>query len=263
MSVFKIFFYETCEKDMCLSNIDSVVVDQDIIVNTLRGKRLARVIDIVDDVNVDLINNTFDRIVKNEDRKIIKKNKLMSNDALLVAKKYARSLNLNIGFVSAEYTFDRKQLFFLFVSDSRIDFRELAKRLAQKYKTRIELKQIGVRDKTSIIGGLGPCGLFLCCNTFLTELNSVSINMAKNQLLALNPNKINGICGRLLCCLKYEDEYYRDSRKILPQVGQNINFDGQTTTVISNNLLNRTYTVQNSLGDLIDVKLVECDEEKL
>ena len=97
------------------------------------------------------------------------------------------------------------QLYFLFIADNRIDFRELAKKLADKYRTRIELRQIGIRDKAKRIGGLGPCGLFLCCNSFLTDFNSVSINMAKNQFLALNPSKINGVCGRLLCCLNYEN----------------------------------------------------------
>ena len=120
-----------------------------------------------------------------------------ANKALLDAKKFALELNLPMNFIDSYYTFDRSQLLLYFNADDRIDFRELAKKLAQKYKTRIELRQIGVRDKAKRIGGLGPCGLFLCCNSFLTDFNSVSINMAKNQFLALNPSKINGVCGRL------------------------------------------------------------------
>ena len=115
--------------------------------------------------------------------------------------------------VEAEYTFDRKKLMFYFTADNRIDFRELGKDLAAVFKTRIELRQIGIRDKARRIGGLGPCGLFLCCHSFLTDFNSVSINMAKNQNLALNPNKVSGGCGRILCCLAYEDENYTESKK--------------------------------------------------
>ena len=114
--------------------------------------------------------------------------------------------------------FRSKQLFFLFVAEARIDFRQLVKKLAEKYKTRIELRQIGIRDKAKRIGGIGPCGLFLCCNSFLTDFNSVSINMAKNQFLALNPSKINGLCGRLLCCLKYEDEQYIQLKRGAPKL---------------------------------------------
>ena len=123
---------------------------------------------------------------------------------------------------------------FNFIADDRVDFRELAKKLAQVYRTRIELRQIGVRDKAKEIGGLGPCGRVLCCNTFLNEINSVTINMAKNQSLALNPTKINGVCGRLLCCLGYEDEVYTNLKKDMPSVGshyKNNEIEGQVVDV--------------------------------
>ena len=146
-------------------------------------------------------------------------NKKNAEKALIDARKFSRDLNLQMNFIEACYSFDKSQLLFYFLADERVDFRELAKKLAQKYKTRIELRQIGVRDKAKKIGGLGPCGLFLCCNSFLTDLSSVSINMAKNQYLALNPSKINGVCGRLLCCLGYENEIYSELKKDLPKIG--------------------------------------------
>lgn len=163
--------------------------------------------------------------------------------ALEVAKEYAKELKLNMNFVDAHYTYEKSQLFFSFVADNRVDFRELAKRLAQKYKTRIELRQIGVRDKAKKIGGLGPCGLFLCCNTFLTDFNSVSINMAKNQMLALNPSKINGVCGRLLCCLNYEDETYSYLKKGLPQIGMVVQKEEGAGKVVGVDIFKRTYQV--------------------
>ncbi len=175
-----------------------------------------------------------------------------ANDALQMAKKYAQELNLDMSFVDAYYTFEKSQLFFSFVADNRIDFRELAKKLAQKYKTRIELRQIGVRDKAKRVGGIGPCGLFLCCNTFLTDFNSVSINMAKNQMLALNPSKINGVCGRLLCCLNYENEAYRYLKEGLPSIGMLVKKEEGTGKVISVDIFKRTYKVDFGAKGVIE-----------
>jgi cell fate regulator YaaT (PSP1 superfamily) len=120
--------------------------------------------------------------------------------------------------IDASFTLDRKQLLFHFTADTRIDFRNLAKDLASIYKTRIELRQVGVRDKAREIGGIGPCGRLLCCAKFLYDFDTVSINMAKNQNIALNPNKINGACGRLLCCLTYENDQYAEARKDMPEL---------------------------------------------
>ena len=150
------------------------------------------------------------RIATPEDIKQHEKNVKDEQEALEIAIKNANILKLPMKIIDANFLFDRKQLLFHFVADERIDFRELAKKLAQIYKTRIELRQIGVRDKAKRIGGLGPCGRFLCCNSFLTEFDSVSINMAKNQYISLNPTKINGVCGRLLCCLKYENQLCKE-----------------------------------------------------
>ena len=151
--------------------------------------------------------------------------------------------NLNMNIMDAFYTFDRSQLIFRFIADDRVDFRQLAKDLGSAFKTRIELRQIGIRDKAREIGGIGPCGRKLCCTTFLTDFDSVSINMAKNQSLALNPSKINGSCGRLLCCLKYEDDNYLDYKKGLPDVGSTVTTEAGKGKVVSVNLFKRKYNV--------------------
>ena len=145
--------------------------------------------------------------------------------------------------MDAFYTFDRSQLIFRFIADDRVDFRQLAKDLGSAFKTRIELRQVGIRDKAREIGGIGPCGRKLCCTTFLTDFDSVSINMAKNQSLALNPSKINGSCGRLLCCLKYEDDNYLDYKKGLPEVGSIVTIEAGKGKVVSVNLFKRKYNV--------------------
>lgn len=183
------------------------------------------------------------RLVNKEDQKALKDNNGIAEKALVDAKKISSSLNLNMNFVDAYYYFDRSQLVFSFLAEDRVDFRELAKKLASKYKTRIELRQVGVRDKAKKIGGLGPCGLFLCCNSFLTDFNSVSINMAKNQMLALNPSKINGICGRLLCCLGYENDTYTELKKDLPKIGLVADTSMGMGKVVSVDIFKKTYSV--------------------
>ena len=199
------------------------------------------------------------RLATKDDYKKDEKNQVEASKALAEAKKLAHTMDLDMNFVEAYYSLDNSQLIFLFLSENRIDFRELAKKLASKYKTRIELRQVGVRDKAKKIGGLGPCGLFLCCNSFLTDFNSVSINMAKNQMLALNPSKINGICGRLLCCLSYENETYTDMKKDLPKIGLVVDTPLGMGKVVSVDIFKKTYSV-----DLKEQGIVEFakDEEK-
>ena len=207
--------------------------------------------------NLDLPLLKIVRIATEDDFKKQKKNCDNATLALAEAKKMANSMDLEMNFVEAYYTLDNSQLVFLFLSENRVDFRELAKKLAAKYKTRIELRQVGVRDKSKKIGGLGPCGLFLCCNTFLTDFNSVSINMAKNQMLALNPSKINGICGRLLCCLSYENDTYTDMKKDLPKIGLNVDTPLGMGKVVSVDIFKKTYSV-----DLKEQGIVEFEKEE-
>lgn len=164
-----------------------------------------------------------DKIIKNPLRKVIrissrhdyqiyKKNIKDARLALEKCKSLISKHQLNMELIDAFYTFDRNQLVFRFLSDKRVDFRTLARDLASFYRTRIELRQVGVRDRAKEIGGIGICGKTVCCNQFLKSFDSVSINMAKNQKLSLNQNKINGVCGRLLCCLKFEDDNYKNGQ---------------------------------------------------
>ena len=205
--------------------------------------------------NLILPLNKVLRLTNKEDKKVINKNKKVSEEALAEAKKLNNSLELNMNFVDAYLNFDGTQLLLSFLADDRVDFRELAKKLAQKYKTRIELRQIGVRDKSKKIGGLGPCGLFLCCNSFLTDFNSVSINMAKNQMLALNPTKINGSCGRLLCCLSYEDIVYSKLRENLPDIGDNYSSKEVSGKVVNLDILKQKIYVEDKQGNINEVIL--------
>ncbi len=192
------------------------------------------------------------RIATKKDLDVDKRNNKEASKALKYAKKVAKDLELDMNFVDAKYTFSCNQLYFYFVSSARVDFRELAKKLAQKYKTRIELRQIGVRDKAKRVGGLGPCGLFLCCNTFLTDFTSVSINMAKNQMLALNPTKINGVCGRLLCCLNYEDDVYTEMKKDLPSLGTIVETKEGVGKIVSMDVFKKTVKVEYKNQGIIE-----------
>ena len=218
-----------------------------VIVETERGIQYGQATtDIVemDENNVFLPLKEVIRLATKEDAKIHEKNIRDSCRALEYAKSLVLKANLSMKLFEASYTFDRKKLIFKFIADERVDFRELAKQLASKYKTRIELRQIGVRDKAKEIGGLGPCGRPLCCNLFLSNFDSVSINMAKNQGIALNPSKINGSCGRLLCCLGYEDSIYTEYKKRLPKIGDTINYKDNTGKVVEIDILNKSYKIK-------------------
>lgn len=161
-----------------------------------------------------------------------------------VAKKKIIAHQLEMKLVQVEYTFDRSKMIFYFTADGRIDFRELVKDLASIFKTRIELRQIGVRDEAKILGGLGPCGRPLCCSTFLGDFMPVSIKMAKDQGLSLNPTKISGLCGRLMCCLKYENDEYELAKKEMPDFGAEVQTPDGKGRVVELNLLSRIVKVK-------------------
>ena len=165
-------------------------------------------------------------------------------------------LGLEMYLISAEYTLDRSKVIFSYVADDRIDFRELLKQLAAIFKCRIELRQIGSRDKAKIIGGLGCCGMETCCSRFLDDFDIVSINMAKNQLLALNTQKLSGQCGKLMCCLKYEDDNYKNMRKGLPKLNALVEYEGEKFRITSMNLLNGSVRLSNR-NNAVDMTLAE------
>ncbi|MFI3307010.1 MAG: regulatory iron-sulfur-containing complex subunit RicT [Mycoplasmatota bacterium] len=178
-----------------------------------------------------------------------------ANEALIVCKTLIEELKLKMNVLEATYTFDRDQLVFKFVSENRVDFRELAKKLAGIYRVRIELRQVGIRDKAREVGGHGICGRQLCCASFLNEFESVTINMAKNQNIALNPTKINGVCGRLMCCLKYENDNYVSNKKQLPKIGQTIELEEGKGIVREVNVLQSKIKVQLGNKTIIEKKI--------
>jgi len=231
---------------------------QFVIVETERGLQFGKTITDVIELSSSKIVNILKpvvRIATQEDEKQHKKNIELSKKSINEAEKLIKEYKLNMSIVNANYTFDRKQLLFNFVSDERIDFRKLAKQLATIHKTRIELRQIGVRDKAKEIGGIGSCGRCLCCSTFLKKFESLSINMAKMQNLALNPNKINGACGRLLCCLDYENELYEENKKGMPNVGEKIKTKEGIKRVISVDILNKKYKIIDENDQIEEVIL--------
>ncbi|MCQ2486654.1 MAG: stage 0 sporulation family protein [Clostridia bacterium] len=177
------------------------------------------------------------RIATEEDLKTIEKNRELEKKAFDTCQEKIEKHNLEMKLIDVEYTFDGKKILFYFTADGRVDFRELVKDLAAVFKTRIELRQIGVRDEAKMVGGLGICGRPLCCNNHLSEFAPVSIKMAKEQGLSLNPTKISGTCGRLMCCLKYEQDSYEHLLKITPKVGAVVDTKEGRGTVVDVNLI--------------------------
>ena len=202
------------------------------------------------------------RIATKEDIRKAEENEKICLEAIEKARSISNNLKLDMKFIDCSYTLDRNQLVFNFLADERVDFRELAKKLAAQYKTRIELRQVGVRDKAKEIGGIGPCGRILCCSAFLNDFNSVSINMAKNQSLSLNPTKINGICGRLLCCLNYEDDTYTELKKDYPALGTRMKIDGVEGKVVSLNVLNNKITIEKPDKTQVEVEYNKNESNK-
>ena len=227
-----------------------------VIVDTDKGLQFGKVVQFIknDNYNDSDFNNVV-RISTKKDYLQHLNNLKDANKAVDICKNIIASNKLNMSIVDAFYMFDRSQLIFRFVSEERVDFRNLAKELGAIFKTRIELRQVGIRDKAKEIGGIGPCGRLLCCSTFLNDFDSVSINMAKNQLLALNPSKINGLCGRLLCCLKYEDDNYYEYKSGLPHIGQGIGTKDGYGKVISVDIFNRKYKVYVDGVGIVEVGL--------
>jgi len=218
---------------------DKLEVGNHVIVETEKGMQYGLINNLL---NEPFNENKYKNIIRKSTRDDDKNYNNILKDNLIALQKcrdLVKKMDLNMNVISAEFTFDKTQLMFNFVSDERVDFRELAKKLASIYHTRIELRQVGARDKAKEIGGVGVCGQKICCARFLDHIDAISMNMAKNQNLALNPSKINGICGRLLCCLQYEDENYVECGKCMPDVGETINTEFGEGKVISTDILNK------------------------
>ncbi|WP_242224235.1 stage 0 sporulation family protein [Bacillus cereus group sp. BfR-BA-01380] len=217
------------------------------IVETVRGIEYGKVVITkkqVDENDVVLPLKKVIRIANENDRTIVEENKRAAKEAYQVCQEKVIEHDLDMKLVDVEYTFDRNKVIFYFTADGRIDFRELVKDLAAIFRTRIELRQIGVRDEAKMLGGIGPCGRMLCCSTFLGDFEPVSIKMAKDQNLSLNPAKISGLCGRLMCCLKYENDEYEAAKEQLPDLDEKIQTPHGLGRVIGLNILERLIQVE-------------------
>lgn len=235
-----------------------------VIVETARGLEFATVSIPNKQVDESEIVQPLKPVVRKataEDMKKVQKNLEDKVEALRITREKVADAGLNMKLVDAEYTFDRQKLIFYFTADGRVDFRELVRTLASVFKVRIELRQIYERDDTKMRGALAPCGRPCCCTTHLPDFEKVSIKMAKIQGLSLNPQKISGVCGRLMCCLKYENAYYSDVYKQMPKVGSKVRTADGEGTVESNDLIKQTARVKVMLKDgSFDVKTYHLED---
>lgn len=249
----KSYFFSTSEK--LLKIADKVVVE------TARGVEVGIVSILpqpISNYNFKLDLKPVTRIATEEDLKKFDENLALAKESFVVCYKEVQALNLDMNLISCEYTLDRTKVIFSYLANERVDFRELLKVLASKLKCRIELRQIGTRDKAKLIGGVGVCGLQLCCTSFLNEFDGISINRAKNQMLSLNIPKLSGHCGKLICCLKYEDDAYTELKADFPRVGHRFIMNGIQYKVSSFNVITRVVKIENE----DDVQFLPLDDIK-
>ncbi len=237
---------------------------EDVIVETARGLEYGECVqgntEVPDQTVVQPLKHMV-RVATEADKKTVVRNKKRADDAFVICKRKIEERGLEMNLVRAECTFDMNKMLFYFTADGRVDFRELVKDLAGVFRTRIELRQIGVRDEAKMIGGLGTCGRELCCCSYLEDFHPVSINMAKDQNLSLNPAKISGVCGRLMCCLKYEHEAYAELQKVTPRQGSVVDTPEGRGKVISTQMLRGTCKVQlddSPEHSLTEFQCVDC-----
>ena len=252
----KIYFFDPLEFEV--KRGDHVIVE------TARGVEYGTVVcdpkEVQEDQVIQPLKSVL-RVATPKDDEQEKNNKIKEREAFKICLEKIRKHELEMKLIDAEYTFDNNKVLFYFTADGRIDFRELVKDLAAVFKTRIELRQIGVRDETKILGGIGSCGRPLCCHTHLSEFVPVSIKMAKEQNLSLNPTKISGVCGRLMCCLKHEEETYEELNRSLPNVGDFVNCsDGVKGEVHSVNVLRQLVKVIVEVNDEKEIREYRADQ---
>ena len=244
------------------TNEDIYKYGDKVVVETVRGLEIGDVISDTRDASTHNISLSLKPIIRKasqQDLDAAARNKADCPQAMKMCQQCIEQLGLEMYLISAEYTLDRSKIIFTYVADDRVDFRELLKSLAAIFKCRIDLRQIGPRDKAKMVGGLGCCGMETCCSRFLEDFDIVSINMAKNQLLALNPQKLSGQCGKLMCCLKYEDEAYSALRVDLPKMNSVVYYNGEKFRITSMNLLNNSAHIANS-DNSVDLPLDELKE---
>ena len=253
----KVYYFDPL--DMKIKRGDHVIVE------TARGVEYGSVVMGIREVEEDIVIlhlKAVIRVATPEDDNTEKQNREKEKEAFKICLEKIKKHELEMKLIDAEYTFDNNKVLFYFTADGRIDFRELVKDLASVFRTRIELRQIGVRDETKILGGLGICGRVLCCHSYLSEFVPVSIKMAKEQILSLNPTKISVVCGRLMCCLKNEQDTYEYLNSKLPQVGDKVNtndgFVGEVNSVnVLRQLVKVKITLENDEKDIREYKVSE------
>lgn len=227
--------------------LTKVKIGDYVIVEAERGREYGQVVAeplLISETEVEAPLRKIIRVATRDDLRQIQENKKKTKEAIEICEKKIAEHKLNMKLVDAEFSFDRSKFIFYFTAEGRIDFRELVKDLAREFKARIQLRQIGVRDEAKIFGGFGLCGRVLCCKSFLKDFEPVTVRMAKDQNLPLNPTKISGVCGRLMCCLGYEHEVYKQLLQNLPKEGETINTKEGKGKVISVNPLKRTVIVE-------------------
>jgi len=249
----RIYFFGT--KDLPLALGDKVIVE------TIKGLELGIVATEQIDINKYRASIGLKPIIRAATDVDIRSSEINKRDAahaLEICKSEADKLNLPMNLISCEFTLDKSKVLFSYLADERVDFRELLKNLASRLHTRIELRQIGSRDKAKMVGGIGVCGLPLCCATFLNEFDGISISRAKNQMLAINIPKLSGHCGKLLCCLKYEDEAYSEAKKLYPELGSKLFINKVEYTITNINVISGIVKIENRE----DVKFMPFEELK-
>lgn len=247
----KPYFFSTTDNSLTIGEL--------IVVETTRGLEIGKVVSLpisISEYKSELELKPIIRKATKADIRQHEENKEKAKESFVVCLESIKALELDMNLISCEYTLDRTKVIFTYLASDRVDFRELLKVLASKLKCRIELRQIGTRDKAKIVGGIGVCGLPLCCSTFLNEFDGISINRAKNQLLSLNIPKLSGHCGKLICCLKYEDEAYMELRKEFPKIGARVFIEGEQYRITSMNVLTRVIKIEKA----DDVRFLTLEE---
>ena len=254
----KVYFFDP--ENMQIKKEDYVIVE------TSMGEEIGKVVIDNKKVNEEKLANPLKKVIRLASKKDLRQyeeNKKKEPEALKICEQKIKKHKLNMRLIDVEYKFDNSKILFYFTAEGRVDFRDLVKDLASVFKTRIELRQVGVRDETKMLGGIGVCGRPLCCHTFLPEFAPVSIKMAKEQSLSLNPTKISGVCGRLMCCLKNEQETYEYLNANLPSVGENVKtFDGLRGEVYSVNVLRQKVKVIVEVNDEKEIREYNIKELK-
>lgn len=235
----KIYFFDPKEFEFAAG--DGAIVE------TARGIEYGTVVSANREIEEDKVVQPLKAVIRKateKDQRKLEENEQKEKEALAICKEKVAKHGLDMKLIGVEYTFDGSKIIFSFTAEGRVDFRELVKDLASVFKTRIELRQVGVRDETKLLGGLGPCGRPTCCSVFLCDFQPVSIKMAKEQNLSLSPTKISGLCGRLMCCLNYEQEYYEELRALLPRMGEEVGTPDGRGVVTDSNAIKQTVKVK-------------------